>query len=144
MGYETLNACEVTADLLFEDFLELPLLDDQKICLKSRHRWDGLTLNLLFINFPSLSISAAITSIIHPIPDIKIEKSQGDNKLYDAYLFYCLRPVLDIIQIELEYEYFTPLWIMESNHFLPLLIACKKKRRKKMISSWMHLWWQVA
>ena len=47
----------------------LPMLDDQKICLKSRHRWDGLTLNLLFINFPSLSISAAITSIIHPIPD---------------------------------------------------------------------------
>ena len=30
-----------------------------------------------------------------------------------------------------EYTYYTPLWILEFNHFLPLLIACKKKRVKK-------------
>ena len=149
MGYETLNACEVTADLLFEDFLELPpLLDDQKICLKSRHRWDGLTLNLLFINFPSLSISAAITSIIHPIPDWyqnwEISRRWSifliQNKIIWGmwmYRTFSVKKCGVIIPFKIfwsfvreEYTYYTPLWILEFNHFLPLLIACKKKGEK--------------
>ena len=149
MGYETLNACEVTADLLFEDFLELPpLLDDQKICLKSRHRWDGLTLNLLFINFPSLSISAAITSIIHPIPDWyqnwEISRRWSifliQNKIIWGmwmYRTFSVKKCGVIIPFKIfwsfvreEYTYYTPLWILEFNHFLPLLIACKKKVKK--------------